>query len=410
MSPTPVFLSILLATTAYADLRFDPVAPTTRTPVTVHFIYGAGCPQTVSHEGTTTVITLDRCASSVLPVNYSVDIGLLQPGVNHVRVELAGTPAQLFTEGTLTVRDAAPAFQITPSVGYTSGDLVEIIGPGSNDVRFDGIPATVVGPSRRGFQVVAPRHDPGVVDVTVGNARVAAAFDYVSQNQPDPAFFEPVLFPVIYNGPGAVGSMWQTDVSVRNENDYPLTTLVNPLQVLCFPHCDLRPPAHSTFNLFGGVQISNGLVSYVPRQAAPNLHFDILVKDLSQQEKALGTEIAVVREKDFFDHPFELLNIPTDSRFRAALRAYDLGTAPRIVLQIFTMNGTEPIVSTELFYGGHDPAFVMIPDLVAAYPELDGKGPLRIVLDPATLGPATAWGFVSVTNNETQHVTTISPQ
>jgi len=50
-------------------------------------------------------------------------------------------------------------------------------------------------------------------------------------------------------------------------------------------------------------------------------------------------------------------------------------------------------------------------DLVTTFPALAGKGPLRVVIAPAFDTPEReVWGFVSVTNNETQHVTVISPQ
>ena len=60
---------------------------------------------------------------------------------------------------------------------------------------------------------------------------------------------------------------------------------------------------------------------------------------------------------------------------------------------------------------GPRPAYAAIGDLVGSWPELAGKGPLRIEIDPdVILGQRTTWAMVSVTNNETQHVTVISPQ
>jgi hypothetical protein len=159
-----------------------------------------------------------------------------------------------------------------------------------------------------------------------------------------------------------------------------------------------------------GIQISQGLISFIPRQAAPNVHFDILVRDLSQQSKAFGTEIPVVREKDFFDHTLELLNVPTDSLFRVTLRVYDLGTPASIKVDILPMDASDPVVSTFVFPVGRNPEYAQILDLLGSFPQLAGKGPLRISIEPPAPGAATLWAFASVTNNETQHVTTISPQ
>jgi hypothetical protein len=131
---------------------------------------------------------------------------------------------------------------------------------------------------------------------------------------------------------------------------------------------------------------------------------------MSRQAEALGAEIPVVREKDFFGRPLELLNVPTDLRFRVALRVYDRGLPAAIGLTIYSFNTDESLVSTFLFPGRQNPAYVQISDLIATYPQLAGKGPLRITLTPPIQGNPSLWAFVSVTNNETQHVTTISPQ
>lgn len=47
---------------------------------------------------------------------------------------------------------------------------------------------------------------------------------------------------------------------------------------------------------------------------------------------------------------------------------------------------------------------------MTTHPEIAGKGPLRVSISP--LAPsihARFWSFISVTNNDTQHVTVISP-
>ena len=56
------------------------------------------------------------------------------------------------------------------------------------------------------------------------------------------------------------------------------------------------------------------------------------------------------------------------------------------------------------------PEYAQISDLVGAFPQLAGKGPLRILIGAVAKGQAPFWGFVTVTNNDTQQVTTITPQ
>ena len=54
-------------------------------------------------------------------------------------------------------------------------------------------------------------------------------------------------------------------------------------------------------------------------------------------------------------------------------------------------------------------AFLLIGDLLAEAPQLIGKGPLRIDVSPFE-SATRAWGYVSITNNDTQHVTVIAPE
>jgi len=82
------------------------------------------------------------------------------------------------------------------------------------------------------------------------------------------------------------------------------------------------------------------------------------------------------------------------------------------------MGGTTPLLqdTLRLALGNNQTAeaSVTISDLVARYPQLAGAGPLRIELRrefDTDFGPADPgiWGFVSVTNNDTQQVTVIAP-
>jgi len=266
--------------------------------------------------------------------------------------------------------------------------------------------------------VRAPQHDAGTVDVSVSAAgqtlRSIAGFHYFSSGStPDLAFFEPVLFPVMLSGPGAFGSSWLTEATLRNENDVPLTTAApNVFEIHgCEPLCDPRVAAHAT--AFNAGNQPTGFEMFVARSLAQKVHYGLLVRDLSRQAEALGTEIPVVRENDFYDRQFTLLNVPSDPRFRVSLRLFRLdgGTSLRIrVRQLRAENA--PLVDTDVALsttanGSYTLGF--IGDLLTTYPQLVNKGALRIEIDG--VGPQRAtWGFASITNNNTQHVTVISPQ
>jgi len=206
----------------------------------------------------------------------------------------------LLAQATLVVRDPSPPFEIVPNVTYSGApDKIRLTGRklaictapdqcASSTVRFGATVAEVLITTGDELVVRAPTHDPGPVDVTIDRGdttlRSVGAFYYipVSAEPPNPAFYEPVLFPVIFAGPGAFGSRWDTEVVIRNENDYPLTLQAGSIfNADCSPVCDSRPQDHSTVKLNGGVY-RTGYIQLVPRQAAPRLHFGVLVRDLSR--------------------------------------------------------------------------------------------------------------------------------
>ena len=61
----------------------------------------------------------------------------------------------------------------------------------------------------------APPHAAGVVDVSIDTGfstiTAKAALIYYDPASADPAVFEPILFPVSFQGPGALGSQWITE-------------------------------------------------------------------------------------------------------------------------------------------------------------------------------------------------------
>lgn len=433
---TVVLLSLFAALPlSAANLWFDPPNPTSRTFVTARIQAITNCLPNgadVVRTGQKISITVKQpevCPLILTPADgfsLSADLGFLPAGVYDVTVG-ADKLLILLAQATLAVGEGVPVMQIFPNVAPESGgDDLTIVGAGiapvcavapcpAPAVLFGDVPATVLRQINTDQIVVRPpAHAPGTVDVTLSvfsqTFRAIAAFHYYAfVGARDAAFFEPVLFPVMVQGPGAFGSRWSTEVVLRNDNDY--TFPVNSIfDVLLFSIPDRRPPAHFTSGT-STTRAPNGYLLYVPRQASPRIFFGTLVRDLSRQAEALGTEIPVVREKDFFDRSFTLLNVPTDARYRVALRLYRIDDRSTLRIRIHQMFSEDsPLVDDDIALspaGTHRVAY--IGDLIAAYPQLAGKGALRIDVDTSVPSRAS-WAFVSVTNNETQHVTVISPQ
>jgi len=189
-----------------------------------------------------------------------------------------------------------------------------------------------------------------------------------------------------------------------------------------------------------------GTFLYISNTGIGKVTFGLRVQDTSRQSSTWGTSVPVVREKDIYTGKLQLLNIPVNANFRAALRVYDFDTTspnPRLVrLRIYDMCGigpfdntvpfpctpATPLVDTTLslvpagpnasFSMPTNPATTMIGDLVSNFPQLAALPPrpgeetgiprVRIDIDPIT--PSLRfWAFASVTHNVTQHVTVITP-
>ena len=221
------------------------------------------------------------------------------------------------------------------------------------------------------------------------------------------------------DAPGAYGTLWTTDLWLRNDTDMP--ALIYPLTTP-----ERYPPPRSTTEpsfykaLPGEPQ---GIFIYVDQNQRADLHFNLRVRDVSRQLLTWGTELPVVSEHAFASRNLVLLNVPLETGFRVGLRIYESrsGGAGSALVRIFDDDvsgvpvvGIPPLVETTLALSArepsiHWPGYAQILDLRGVLPQLSGVSRARIEIEP--LGEATRiWAFVSVTSNETQQVTTITPQ
>jgi len=241
---------------------------------------------------------------------------------------------------------------------------------------------------------------------------------------PDPAAYESMLIPLIFEGRGAFGSQWITDISLLNTGEDRITPYSAPFTTI---FCIAAPCVQSigsgetitrrSFNPY-----PNGFVLRVPRQEAAALRFNLAIRDISRESENRGTQIPVVRERDLFASSFTLLDLPNDDRYRTTLRLYatDIDHRRKVTLVFYALDSEtpaapffQPAVTLDLpqctSSPCSEPASVMID--LATYKELGGKGRLRVDVVPEEKdGPAMYWGFATLTNNATQLVTVVSPQ
>ena len=442
----------VLAQTAQT-VRFDPPDPTTRTPVlmTINGLWGTGCPplsgtSTVTGNTITVRLTTSQHPCPILPIRpveyqVTVDLGIIERAdIYRVVATLAADPSQTVAEAKLLVREASPVLTVSPNVIFQRPATVRIRAAGIGTcppnvspclqpvlrVQFNGTDSPSVRIiSSDEIEAVVPVTDmvaPSdiyTVVVMTDDGRRLESFGALAFTSPnglaDPALFEAVMLPVIFAGPGAYGSNWTTEVLIENGGDDRVTLFRTPVRVLCpIPEGCLRdfldPGEIATID----PSYPTGL--YVHASRGNELRYNVLVKDLSRQSEALGTEIPVVREDDWSASTVHLLNIPSDSRFRTALRVYSDSqtTLPAIVvpLRVYRMGSNVPLVDTaiplDIAHNGKIPSTNWIADLTRQL-NIGPGDPLRIELDPP-LSKDRIWAFASITNNDTQHVTVISPQ
>jgi hypothetical protein len=258
---------------------------------------------------------------------------------------------------------------------------------------------------------------------------LVAATSYAETRAPQ---YYRVLVPVISRQPvpGAFGSLWTTPFALHNPTS--TTFYIDKCAGRtggCLTYLDANaeikpgetetslPPIYIDVD-----QLLPARVLYIttlpntPSDAA-QLSFQLRSADISRSATNAGTEIPVVRENQFRTAKLNLLNVPVDPRFRLTLRLYEMNErAADFRVNVYDQETGAKIGTTNLrlemaeLTGVHEPGYAQIGDLST----LAGSGAtlpahLRIEIEPLTANSAF-WGFVSITNNDTQHVTLVTPQ
>lgn len=325
---------------------------------------------------------------------------------------------------------------IAPSTGPAAGGTeVTLSGSGfapacgpitcpTPTVIFGGIPALqtrVIDDST--VVAVTPPHLPGTVDVRYVEWTTATRENAFTFTGDVPAAFERILLPIFVPPVrGAFGSEFHTSFrAVATQNP----VLVWGLQL--DPNRDCAPvsacidiPAPWQFNppgpslrprdlLYNGTP---GRFLFVPREQVDGFSANLRVHDVSRAGLNFGTEIPVVRESDFVRWRMTLLGLPNDPRFRKTLRIYS-AKAPFAVVRVDHESVTVPLRPGATIYDPWYAEVTVFPAGLSAGNEtfdLTVDAPLPPTMPPAEPVYTPIWAFVTVTNNETQMITTITPQ
>jgi hypothetical protein len=289
----------------------------------------------------------------------------------------------------------------------------------SNDTRFiDANTIQAVTPP------LLPTTMPVVVTILDGSAPSNANVTFTSEGDPMTGF-DPILLPVhLHPIFGAFGSEFHTVTFLSDKGDHPYGSRILPVYGIDLSCTLIDPPRgpldplsitdSQTEILFGNCSPSTGRLLYVVKGEGKSLAANIRVTDVTKQATSNGVEIPAVHIEGFSEERLVFMGVPADSRFRSKLRLYTLSRAAMVNVSI---NGQlhqiqlRPRDPQDIF----DPAYAELDDFPSLAELPAGQTTFRIVADtPRGPGgvviPGTPiWGFVSVTNNETQQITTITP-
>ena len=297
------------------------------------------------------------------------------------------------------------------------------------EVRFYTTPAASVKfIDDKTLEVVTPAHMPATVSISVRNldgtneAHLPNAFEFTGD--PNEAF-DPILFPIFLPPVhGAFGSEFHTFARIWNEDPFE-STLVYGRDTACYlfsPHLDALIPLELQNNgidqvLLTGCSESTGRIFWAPKTARgkDTIAASLRVTDVTRQAASHGVEIPVVHRNDLREGRISLLGVPIDPKFRNTLRIYSLARGTqRISLSV---NGEGHQIELQPGASWFEPGYAEFTDFPLPAELPAGQDTIRVVVDaipPCPICPLPhvvppIWAFITVTNNETQHITTITP-
>ena len=317
---------------------------------------------------------------------------------------------------------------ITPSSGTTAGGtVVTITGSGFSicdicsppippQVNFGGTPAAVELINANTLRVITPAHLPGTVGVSIsqhnGYATRARAFTFTGTIEQG---FHRVLLPLL-TGPvqGAFGSRFITELRLANSSTTQTAIFFGLLPVCHLSACIFFDPLEQPWHIMPSGSEEPGWFEhrgtpgaflYIPK-SSPRIEANLRVYDETRSALNFGTEIPVVHDRELSTMPIKLLGVPLDPRFRNTLRIY--GTAEMTV--VVSYGGVSQQVTLRAGETLLDPAYAQVSGLTGETRIVDvtiaGQYDAVMPIDPLP----RFWAFISVTNNETQLISTITPQ
>ena len=334
--------------------------------------------------------------------------------------------SQLFAQPVIT--------SVTPPSSPVSGQTeVTIRGSNFSNICPPGFPCTTREPQAffggtsalstrlvdaNTIIAVAPPHLPGASFITVSQPNGASSIRFSYEGDPSEAF-DPILVPLLTPPVnGAFGSRFVPEFQILNTGTrqvqaYGLKTF------FCTGFVSLPVPADPREDPLILTPRSEpqcvdrtrnpGRLVWVPKGTSDLIAANLRVFDTSQQSTSFGTEIPIARQRDFRSGTIALLGVPLSERFRVMLRIYGL-EPESMAVNVTLFNGTTAVQlrpGNDLF----DPAYGAFSEFPYPVPGLSVlASSTNVFIEPAPEDVSRhIWAFITVTNNETQQITTIAP-
>lgn len=294
---------------------------------------------------------------------------------------------------------------ITPAAGLVSGgEIVHIHGTNLGEppvacaplycgltVTFGATRATIIWDSVSEIIAIAPPHAAGAVDVVVqvaGSPAVTVANGFSYQDPKSDVV--KLLLPIATSAAGAFNTSWQTDILAHNESTESLDVAGTTVPPLSTRRLALSPPSTGTF-----VEL--------PRRVFENITVTTHVHDLVHDADTLGVDVPSIPETQF-RRSIDLPGIPNDTRYRVLLRVYGYGSNSAVNVWTYDDASGSLLEEKTVTMAGSVPAYVQLP--VGGQP---GAARVRVGVTTANANDPPIWGFITLTNNVTESVTTITP-
>ena len=260
--------------------------------------------------------------------------------------------------------------------------------------KFGDAVGTVISAVGDELVAVAPPHAAGLVDVVLNlpfpQAQTLTLKNAFTYQDPDDTNVK-LLLPIAVGTQGVFGTSWQTDVLAHNETPSPVVIAGTTIPPLATQKLALSPTL-------------TGMFLQIPRSVFEGVTITTHVHDTTHDAESLGVDVPSIPETQF-RRSVVLTGIPNDSRYRVLLRFYGYPGSYYGVVRVRDDATGELLSSQNVLLVASDLAYFQMP--------ISAPQTSHVLRVEATTGASSQnppiWAFITLTNNTTENVTTITP-